>query len=51
MAEDVRYDTATMRAYAANLCALFNELRRGGMDRKEAIAIVIAFMNLAKETA
>ena len=47
-APDIRYDTATVRAYAANLIALFDALRSGGMDRKEALTVVIAFMNLAR---
>jgi hypothetical protein len=37
---DIKYDTAAMRAYAANLVAVFDELRRGGMDRREALAVV-----------
>lgn len=39
--DDLRYDTAGMRAYAANLVALWGELRKGGMDRREALAVVL----------
>ena len=41
---DIRYDTAATRAYAANLVTLWHELRDGGMDRGEALAIVIEFV-------
>jgi hypothetical protein len=41
MSNDVRYDTAQMEVYAANLITFWKELRRGGMDRTEALAAVL----------
>lgn len=38
---DLRYDTAALRAYAANLVAVWDEVQRGGMNRKEALAVVL----------
>lgn len=38
---DIRYDTAAFRVWAASLAAAFEELRKGGMDRKEALLVVL----------
>ena len=38
---DLRYDTAGIRSYAANMAAFFRELVRGGMSRREALAATL----------
>lgn len=47
---DLRYDTAAMRAYAANLITVWTELRAGGMDRKEALTCVVALIHAIAES-
>lgn len=42
---DLSYNTAAMKAYAANLITVWQELRDGGMDRKEALTCIVAFIN------
>ena len=44
MTADTRYDTAAMKAYAANVAAFYRELRDQGMDRREAVAVTIALI-------
>ena len=38
---DLRYDTAGLRSYAANVAAFFAQLVRDGMSRREALAVTL----------
>lgn len=44
---DQRYDTAAVRAYAANVVAFWAELIVGGMDQDSALQCVLEFMRTA----
>ena len=44
---DLKYDTSAIRAYAANLAAFYRALREEGIDRRDALAMTIAFIQAA----
>jgi hypothetical protein len=41
---DVRYDVALMKVYAANIAAFYQHLREFGIDRREALTMTVALI-------